>query len=50
MEHTIVQAIRNTVTPVYKGHSRESENVAFMISCPLYTGSNYMHYSLNGEK
>ena len=24
--------------PVYKGHSREPENVAFMSSCPLYTG------------
>ena len=28
----------NTVKPVYKGHSREPENVAFMSSCPLYTG------------
>jgi hypothetical protein len=26
------------VKPVYKGHSREPENVAFMSSCPLYTG------------
>ena len=33
----------NTVKPVYKGHWR------FMSSCPLYTGSNYIHYSLNGE-
>ena len=24
----------------------EPENVAFISSCPLYTGSNYMHYSL----
>jgi len=23
---------------VYKGHSREPENVDFLISCPLYTG------------
>ena len=35
--------------PVYKGHSREPENVAFMSSCPLYTGYNYMHYSLMGK-
>ena len=26
-----------TVKPVYKGHSRKPENVAFMSSCPLYT-------------
>ena len=30
--------ITNTVKPVYKGHSRECENVAFMSSCLLYTG------------
>ena len=28
----------NIVKPVYKGHTREPENVAFMSSCPLYTG------------
>jgi hypothetical protein len=28
----------NTVKPAYKGHSMEPENVAFMSSCPLYTG------------
>ena len=38
-----------TVKPVYKGHSSEHDNVAFMSSCPLYTGKNYMHYSLMGE-
>ena len=27
----------------------ESENAPFMSSCPLYTGSNCMHYSLHGE-
>ena len=27
-----------TVKPVYKGHSREPENVAFLNSCPLYAG------------
>jgi hypothetical protein len=27
-----------TVKPVYKGHSQEPENVAFMNSCPLYAG------------
>jgi len=27
-----------TVKPVYKDHSRKHENVAFMSSCPLYTG------------
>jgi hypothetical protein len=26
------------VKAVYKDHSREPENVAFMSSCPLYTG------------
>jgi hypothetical protein len=36
-----------TVKQVYKGHSREPENVPFMSRCPLYTGQNYMHlYSL----
>jgi hypothetical protein len=35
-----------TVKPVYKDHSRGPENVVFMSSCPLYTGSNYMHYLL----
>jgi len=30
--------IYNTVKSVYKGYSREPENVAFMRSCPLYTG------------
>jgi hypothetical protein len=35
-----------TVKPEYKSHSRESANVAFMSSFPLYTGLNYMHYSL----
>ena len=34
----------NTVNLVYK--SREPENVTFMSTCPLYTGHNYMHYSL----
>jgi hypothetical protein len=24
--------------PVYKGHTREPDNLAFMRSCPLYTG------------
>jgi len=27
-----------TIKPVYKEHSREPENVAFMSSGPLYTG------------
>jgi len=27
-----------SVKPVYKGHLRESKNVAFMNSRPLYTG------------
>ena len=40
MTHQTYQATSNllTVKPVYKGHSREPENVAFMSSCPLYTG------------
>ena len=44
-----IQGTSCTVKPVYKGHSREPENVAFMSSCPLYTGSNYMHYSIMGK-
>ena len=39
----------NTVKLVYKGHSREHENVAFMSSCPLFTCYNYMLYSLMGK-
>jgi len=35
-----------TVRSVYEGHSRESENVTFMSSCP--TDQNKMHYSLMG--
>ena len=31
-------SFENTVKHVYKGHSREPENVASMSSCPLYTG------------
>jgi len=27
-----------TVKPVFKGHSREPENLPFMNSCHLYTG------------
>jgi hypothetical protein len=38
-----------TVKPVYKGHSREPAIVPFMSSFPLYTGNNYMHYSLMGK-
>ena len=37
------------VKPVYKGHTREPENVAFMSSCPSYAGENYMRYSLMGK-
>ena len=32
-----------------KASLTEPENAPFMSSCPLYTGSNYTHYSLNGE-
>ena len=39
----------NTDKLVYKGHWREPENVPFMSSCPWYSGSNYIHYSLNRE-
>jgi len=28
----------NTVNPVYKDHSREPQNMAFMSTCLLYTG------------
>ena len=37
------------VKPIYKGHSMEPENVAFISSCPLNTCLNYMHYSLKGK-
>jgi len=36
-------------TCIFKGHSKKPENVAFMSSCRLYTGQNYMHYSLMGK-
>ena len=39
----------NAFKPVYKGHSREPGNVPFIGSCPLYTGQDYMHYSLMGK-
>ena len=39
----------STVNPVYKGHTREPDNLAFMGSCHLYTGYNHMHHSFNGE-
>ena len=31
------------VKPVYKGHSSEHENVAFMSCCPFYAGSNIIY-------
>ena len=34
---------------LYKGHSRESENVSFISSCHLYTGSYYIHHSVMGK-
>ena len=34
---------------LYKGHQLEPDNFPFMSSCPLYTRSSYMHYSLNRE-
>jgi hypothetical protein len=37
------------VKPVYKGHPSEPENVLFISNCPLYTGLNYIHYSLMGK-
>ena len=45
---TCIWLIRYSVRPVYKGHSGETEIVPLMISCPLYTGQNYMHFSLKG--
>jgi hypothetical protein len=37
--HSSRQQGLSVVKPVYKGHSREPENVAYMTSCPLiYTG------------
>jgi hypothetical protein len=33
----------DAVKLVYKGNSGEPEQVLFMSSCPLYTGSNDMH-------
>jgi hypothetical protein len=34
--HVCMYVITHTVKPVYKGHSREPENVAFMSSCSKY--------------
>ena len=34
---------------VYKSHLREPTNVSFVNIYLLYTGSDYIHYSLNGE-
>jgi hypothetical protein len=39
----------STVKSIYKGHSWEYENVAFMSRYPLYTGSNCTCYSLMGK-
>jgi len=37
--YTLIDSQKNKIViPVYKGHSRVPENVAFMSSCPLYTG------------
>jgi len=36
--YVLLNGISYTVKPVYKGHSKEPENVAFISSCPLYTG------------
>ena len=43
------KVIVNTVKPVYKGHRRRPENSPFMSSWLLYTGSDYIHYSLYGR-
>jgi hypothetical protein len=45
--------IDDIVKPVFKGHSRKPENMAFMSSWPLYTGVMYAerHFSeLTGQK
>ena len=42
-------AYTHIVEHVYKGHSREPENVSFLGSCQLYTGLNYKQYSLMGK-
>ena len=50
--NTLELLLLYTVKPhlsVYNRHSREPENVPFMNSCPLYTGKNYMYYSLMGK-
>jgi hypothetical protein len=39
----------STVQRVYNGYWREPENIPYMWCFPLYTGSNCMQYSLNGE-
>jgi hypothetical protein len=36
--YTGLTVFLGSLEPVYKGHSREPENVAFMSICPLYTG------------
>jgi hypothetical protein len=32
------KTVKYTAKLVYKGHSREPENVSFVSRCPLYTG------------
>ena len=51
VELTVFYSEKNTIQykPVYKGHWWESEKGPVMRSCPLYTGSNYIHYSLKGD-
>ena len=48
-----VQGQKGIITCLYrihKGHSRAHAHFTFMSGCPLYTGLNYIHYSLMGEK
>ena len=45
----IIFYINNNYSLYLKRHWREPENVYLMSSQPLYTYSNDMHYSLNGE-
>ena len=44
-----LKLMEDTVRPVYKGDWRVPQNVPFLSSWPLYTGSKHIYYSINGE-
>ena len=48
LKYTLIE-LQYIVKLVYKSHSREPENVAFMNRRTLYTSKHYMHYSVMGN-